>query len=554
MLSITTKAPTNMKKTILASAALSVALATGAQSFTVVKTSGEKKGFNQSEVERIEFRPDALPAPDPEPVLIDFQEKMTGITPEEGLIDPDFSEQGLGRISIAMDGVFMIDTKAAKKIVLATPTDTVFSRKADDEGMYLYRDVMSGKTEFSYVVNPDGFRTPGVYHLYIPQGTYTDTKGNPLSATTRVYIVSEPAPAQSVTSVPAQGVVEKLDGITFSFDSYPIVQSAEGIRAYLYKDGSSMIEAILATQTGADGTVTIEMPTAVTDGGLYRISIPEGVYGLRREDGGKAYTSKEVNLYFEIKGGTQPSPRVGDFYYSDGSWSPYPVDRGEVKPIGVIYYLGEATRQGDSKSRYTYKGGEQAMDEIHGYVIALRDATWHDGEHHGASWSFWNGGDTGCGCSQDVTDFLGYSNTRGICERAERDFGGLTGGDDNFPATWYATEKFEQEMPAPATSSGWFLPSAGQMKYIYDSVYFDPKNGNDDARYIERSLSQLEKAGAMQMYDRGSSYWTSTEEYDAYGKSNRAKYFSFDSTVIKPGFIGWANKGGRFRVRPMLVF
>lgn len=525
-----------------------------AQSLKVVTRSGETKGFNLVDVERMEFRSTALPDPDPAPVTIDFMEKMMAITPEEGLIDPDFSEKGLGRISIEMDGTYMVNTKAAKRIVLATPSDTVFSRKADDSGMYLYRDMMSGKTEFSYVVDPDGFRTPGVYHLYIPEGTYTDTKGNPLGATTRVYMISEPAPAQRVTTVPAQGQVESLESVTITFDSYPLVQPVDSPKAYLYKDGASMPDAVLALEVEPDGVVAVSLNPSVTAGGLYRVSIPEGALSLRMEEGGKPYPSAQVDMYFEIAGGTLPSPRLGDFYYSDGSWSPYPVDKGSVKPVGVVFYVGEGTRYGDSASRYTLKGTDRPMEEFHGYVVALQDATWHDGAHHAAAWSFWDGGDVGCGCSEDVTDFSGYSNTRSICERAERDFGGLSGDDTNFPATWYAVSRFDEVMPSPSSSSGWFLPSAGQMAYMYENVYFDPNNGNPDARYVERSLAQAGEFGGMPMYDRGSSYWTSTEEYDAYGKSYRAKYFSFDSTVIRPGFVGWANKGGHFRVRPMLAF
>lgn len=525
-----------------------------AQSLKVVTRSGETKGFNLVDVERMEFRSTPLPDPDPASVTIGFMDRMTEITPEEGLIDPDSSEKGLERISIAMDGTYMVNTKAAKRIVLATPSDTVFSRKADDSGMYLYRDMMSGKTEFSYVVDPDGFRTPGVYHLYIPEGTYTDTKGNPLGATTKVYIISDPAPAQRVATVPAQGRVESLESVSFTFDSYPLVQAADSPRAYLYKDGASMPDAVLALTVATDGVVAVSLDPAVTAGGLYRISIPEGAFALRMEEGGKPYASAEVNMYFEIEGGVLPSPRLGDFYYSDGSWSPYPVNKGDVKPVGVVFYVGEGTRYGDSASRYTLKGTEQPMEEFHGYVVALQDATWHDGAHHAAAWSFWDGADVGCRCSEDVTDFSGYSNTRAICDRAERDFGGLSGDDANFPATWYAVSRFDEVMPSPASSSGWFLPSAGQMAYIYENVYFDPNNGNADARYVERSLGQAEAFGGMPMYDRGSSYWTSTEEYDAYGKSYRAKYFSFDSTAIRPGFVGWANKGGHFRVRPMLAF
>ena len=63
-------------------------------------------------------------------------------------------------------------------------------------------------------------------------------------------------------------------------------------------------------------------------------------------------------------------PRIGDIYYSDGTWSTELDDN--KTPIGVVFCLGAG--KGDAASLYTTKGGEQ-MTEIKGYVVALVDAT-----------------------------------------------------------------------------------------------------------------------------------------------------------------------------------
>ena len=63
-------------------------------------------------------------------------------------------------------------------------------------------------------------------------------------------------------------------------------------------------------------------------------------------------------------------PRIGDIYYSDGTWSTE-LDENKT-PIGVVFCLGAG--KGDAASLYTTKGGEQ-MTEIKGYVVALVDAT-----------------------------------------------------------------------------------------------------------------------------------------------------------------------------------
>lgn len=64
------------------------------QSFTVISKSGEKTGFNNSEVESIEFSMSSL---NPAPVLhtIDFGSVMTGIEPAEGLVDITANPNGI---------------------------------------------------------------------------------------------------------------------------------------------------------------------------------------------------------------------------------------------------------------------------------------------------------------------------------------------------------------------------------------------------------------------------------------------------------------------------
>ena len=73
-----------------------------------------------------------------------------------------------------------------------------------------------------------------------------------------------------------------------------------------------------------------------------------------------------------------------------------------------------------------------------------------------------------------------------------------------YPATWYAVVDYEGKFNAPANSSGWFLPSIGQMWNVYQnrSSLFDDKTG----------VSGLQS-------DR---YWSSSEYY--YYPANYALY------------------------------
>lgn len=539
----------------IASIAAVSALSLNAQSFKVFTKAGETVGFNNEAVERIEFSMTSLPdePTPPETHVIDFNEYMTSLKPEEGIMDLVANPKGLGHISISMKGSYVENTEEEHFITLGNSEGVVFSRKPTDEGMKLYRDVLANTTEFVYDFAVDGYLTPGNYHLSIPEGTYIDTKGNPLGGKICIYIMEAPAPEQNYTITPEPGIVETLPEITVKFDNYKFVEPLATLKAYVKKADSAYPDLVVPT-IAEDGTITISFSPALSVPGIYNITIPAGILSLREEADSKSYMNKEISLVYEIEGSKQQPPKVGDFYYSDGSWSSFLVNRPDADPIGVVFYVGAATEFGDKESYYKVKDGSSAMPEFHGYVVALRDATYYDDEHHSVAWSFYNGWDDGCSCSVSTSDFLGYNNTVAIRARANKDFNGLSGESTNFPATYYATDFFDSQIPAPAQSSGWFLPSAYQLKYIYDRVYFIPNGGDSESACVQRSLEQLESVGGMPMYTRDSEYWSSTEQYDSSGCSYRAYYTSFDESSFNPGFITWSNKNSNNRVRSILAF
>lgn len=545
-----------MRRTFTTTAiAALTALSINAQSFTVFTKDGDKTGFNNDNVERIEFSMSSLPEQPtpPQPNIIDFNENLLSLFPEQGLLDRDKAPLGLGRIAISMKGSYVENPECDQPIVLGNSEGVVFSRKATDDGMNLYRDVLANTTDFVYVFNIDGYLTPGNYHLSIPQGTYTDTKGNPLGGKICIYIMEAPAPEQSYTVSPEAGITESLKEITLKFDNYKVIEPLSTLKAYVKNEKSSYPDILLPT-IAEDGTLTIPFSPVITAPGIYKVTIPEGILGLREDADSKSYPNKEINLVYEIEGSQQQPPKIGDFYYSDGTWSPYLVSRPDAEPIGVVFYIGAATEFGDKESYYKVKDGSSAMQEFHGYVVALRDATYFNGEHNPVAWSFYDGWDDGCSCSVSTSDFLGYNNTKAIRLRADRDFNGLSADKSNFPATYYATEFFESEVPAPAQSSGWFLPSAFQLKYIYDRVYFIPNGGDSESACIQNSLEKLAEFGGMPMYTRDAEYWSSTEQYDSSGCSYRAYYTSFDESSFNPGFVTWSNKSSNCRVRSILAF
>lgn len=239
----------------------------------------------------------------------------------------------------------------------------------------------------------------------------------------------------------------------------------------------------------------------------------------------------------------EPEPvAIGDWYYSDGTWSSGAQSPLEGKDcIGIVVLTGRSTvANGEDTGVYYTKNGSSRMDNINGYVIALKDVA-------GGKTFAWGShdvdGDDGAGTTHLDTDFMGYYNTMQIKAKAEEKAGGLS--DDpvnNYPAAYAAVELYEEEVPAPEISSGWFLPSAQQMHYAY--LYNE---------VIDEAIAKLGDA-AVPILRNDARYWSSTEHW----AQNGCRYWSYmvclDSSVFDPGYISAQQKTKEYKVRAWLVF
>jgi hypothetical protein len=199
----------------------------------------------------------------------------------------------------------------------------------------------------------------------------------------------------------------------------------------------------------------------------------------------------------------------GDYYYSDGTIYPYtegtvdqPITEG---CIGVIFEVGT---------------GAPDTDWTHGSVLALTNA-WPD-------WSEWGG----------ASEPIEGNNTSGFIDDTEkRNF--LMSKMDGYKMSAYftkgamsrvkvyGTEDSYPDYKAPQTSSGWYLPSTGQlvslMKGLGKYEFTVDNLESVDAQYREgklKALSNIENAivkvkgvfwdndGDSETFQR---WWTTTE-------------------------------------------
>lgn len=165
------------------------------------------------------------------------------------------------------------------------------------------------------------------------------------------------------------------------------------------------------------------------------------------------------------------APEVGDFYYSDGTWSSSASSPDPEKSvIGIVFKTGAAS---DDLSDYSKAG----IGEVKGFVVSLTNALHIEEAWYGTKevtsfdWTIMD--PTDAGTSQSEDDFSGYYNTLKIKDFAESSYSGLT--YDNLRAAYVAVNHMpeglaEGSAAAPAGTTGWFFPSAGQMKELFSAA------------------------------------------------------------------------------------
>nr|WP_302831820.1 fimbrillin family protein [uncultured Bacteroides sp.] len=214
--------------------------------------------------------------------------------------------------------------------------------------------------------------------------------------------------------------------------------------------------------------------------------------------------------------------KIGDYYYSDGTWSdggvrtivngvvqdytPSPLESGKTV-IGLVFYAG---RHPQDNGEYKDKNGNSM--EVRGYVVNKTEGT----DRHQ------NGGGTDFGTYKSTTDFNGYFNTEKLQAIS-------AGYNDMMTYVRSLTN-------SPQTTSGWFLPSIGQLIHI-------KKN------YKQVILKSFQICGGGMGAGWQHYYWSSTEV-----NANSSYNINWDTNDWNnPGASGKTKNSGAM-VRTVLAF
>lgn len=286
---------------------------------------------------------------------------------------------------------------------------------------------------------------------------------------------------------------------------------------------------VAATTTLDGATVTVGSHPAISFGGVSAKSLTGKVYNVAR---------------------WAPAPALGDLFYSDGTYSSTLV--GGKTAIGVIAYLGT---DAFSENSVTLRDGTTTL-QSHGLVVCLFNATddvqWSSvfASEFGETAAINNSdGTTGLKRSTDVS---GYTNTKTLIDKSA----------SNYPAAlaaWNYTG-----LTAPATTTGWFLPSVQQWVKVLEGlggmsesdvkwrVAFAPTPINT----INAAMSKAGDGNYAGITGSPIAYWSCTElaAFDnKYAVVLNIEYSSdyMFSSVVKNAHSSSSKK---YRVRPVLAF
>ena len=297
--------------------------------------------------------------------------------------------------------------------------------------------------------------------------------------------------------------------------------------------------------------------------------------------------------------------RLGDFYLNDGSLvradSELSAELADAC-IGIVFYAG---RHETDRSDYTQpltEGGPVLGSTVHGYVVSLADAVHEEGfmpftfcnAAHPQSDLIRPGLDDVVtrdkhvskylGTVNDEWDFNGYYNCMAIMKHAQTDnecdhgypvltaclsFGTRTQkwevkykDDSNNKSYTTAVDAegafdWQKSLVAPGSSSGWYLPSAGQMYYLEGKVNKGPLtveerdflDGQCEKVRNATTREELKNHSCMRMPDALSCYATSTEWYVE--EDGRAPY------IMDVGYglyLSYASKRFSYDAHPILTF
>lgn len=332
----------------------------------------------------------------------------------------------------------------------------------------------------------------------------------------------------------------------------PLVRISIGSNAFTYTPDTDA-----AGNFGYFGGKRYAYTITVKANGIDVQSVTSGTWVANGEEN---VTSKRVKQRF-----TADELKIGDYFYSDGTWSdgglrkiyadgsmhidyykPVPL-RGKTV-VGIVFQT-DLSRIG--KKEKEKLGGE---NKAHGLVMAVKNANaaekviWSNESRY---LDFLND------CvskSNNYSDISGYGN----CESIRS----LEGNFDKYPAL-QAVDGYNTTCPVPTTTTGWYLPSSGQWWDILQNLGGCPaladgyqQTSSDINEFFWSNQGNVPDALNKWMW--GIDGWDKFSYYHQFWSSSKFKGNTMRYWVANSddGWIScrWGNVNFQLYVRPVLAF
>lgn len=346
------------------------------------------------------------------------------------------------------------------------------------------------------------------FDLMIASGTPSG-KSLSFSMQHKMALVVIDLPKTKYTLTDASGV--KLpdytaDGVPDTkFNGFTPYRMSDGTYRYLIKPAA----------TNLSGSYT--NTTSATAEWQFEASATAGQYKKYIVDGG---SSKTIEKTHQLK--------AGDFFMKDGtllSKGATLSDEEKAACIGIVYWVGDPTKITPANENASFSNknnlqGDETLENdhsdcMHGLVVSLdeeEECIWQASSTSVQNWLDSNHSDkflpvqSGDDASDPLNNIQGYNNTKAIEAFNE--------SSANSGSEVYVVQKvveYRKKVPAPAASSGWYVPSEKELTLLcgedVDDIYV-----RDSGRINNHNLinSKLELISATTL--SSSYYWSSTED------------------------------------------
>lgn len=421
---------------------------------------------------------------------------------------------------------------------------------------YPYQSEMSGKTDAS-ATDAEGFFAPLVssWQPAADQSDYATgyTASDLMTATgTSTRADGKLSLTFSMTHRMALAVIEMPKTVykftDTSIPDYEATTTADfGGNAKPYRNTDGTYHYLVNPTSGTATTLTGSYADGKKEFTITPNNISAGSYKTYTVDGDAPTIEIEHTL------------QQGDYFCKNSSNTWYIIPGTETpgsECIGIVFHVGQHE---SDESDYSDTGIGEA--KCHGYAVALTDV--HDGSSDRLRWEYGpkNEYNQVVGTSTSTSDWQGYSNSLKFREFVNKDENKKAGWEmKHFPAALAcetygnrtldkdgndANGKYDwlQPLAAPSNTSGWFLPSCGQLKYLYQNRSVLSARMTDVKNCTPTDCSYRDK---IKWFSTSWYYWSSTEYLDS-------PYYAWDVDVSSGDGNGY-DKDYTDYVRAVLAF